>query len=546
MNLQGAIRRRRRNEAGLWASNALLLLIVSAASVPQADAATNFVYNTSDTGAGSLRQVIQDSAPSDTIIFSNGVTGTITLASGELVLDKSLSILGPGAKFLALSGNTSDRVFQVATGLVNISGLTICDGMKLGAVTNNQGQDAAGGGIYCAQPAALTVTECVISNCFAVGGDGGDSPGPDQYGGWGGYAFGGGIYNEGALTLERCWMVGNQAVGGKGGDGGLDGYGGMGGYALGGGIYNRSNHVTLRGCTLSANQANYGHEGGGLSPGRPGNASAGGMQNVGGVAILINCTVSGNIVHGVILPSGAGFGAGGGIYSGNVGPGNARLVLVSCTVADNFSDGSNGGIASDGNGIPCSVTNTLIARNTALSAPDLGGGFISGGYNFIGNSSGSGDAFLDGINNDQVGTSASPLDPQLSSLDDFGGSAPTHALLSGSPAIDQGKSFGLTTDQRGAPRPFDYPSVNNASGGDASDIGAFESGRPQLNLRKDGTNAVLSWPAYYGGFSLEFSTNFPSSSDWLLADGSAVVVDNQYQQTNSPIAGNRFFRLRGN
>jgi hypothetical protein len=46
------------------------------------------------------------------------------------------------------------------------------------------------------------------------------------------------------------------------------------------------------------------------------------------------------------------------------------------------------------------------------------------------------------------------------------------APLTGSPAIDQGYSFGLSTDQRGYQRPFDDPYVSNAS--DGSDIGAFE------------------------------------------------------------------------
>jgi hypothetical protein len=47
-------------------------------------------------------------------------------------------------------------------------------------------------------------------------------------------------------------------------------------------------------------------------------------------------------------------------------------------------------------------------------------------------------------------------------------------LLPGSPAIDQGKSFGLTADQRGRLRPHDYPSIPNATGGNGADIGAFE------------------------------------------------------------------------
>ena len=50
------------------------------------------------------------------------------------------------------------------------------------------------------------------------------------------------------------------------------------------------------------------------------------------------------------------------------------------------------------------------------------------------------------------------------------------ALLYNSPAIDQGKSFGLAADQRGHERPFDAANIANATGGDGSDIGAFELG----------------------------------------------------------------------
>ena len=41
----------------------------------------------------------------------------------------------------------------------------------------------------------------------------------------------------------------------------------------------------------------------------------------------------------------------------------------------------------------------------------------------------------------------------LGPLQDNGGSTETHALAPGSAAIDKGNSFGVTTDQRGQPRP---------------------------------------------------------------------------------------------
>ncbi len=48
------------------------------------------------------------------------------------------------------------------------------------------------------------------------------------------------------------------------------------------------------------------------------------------------------------------------------------------------------------------------------------------------------------------------------------------APAAGSPAIDAGSALGQTTDQRGDPRPVDFPGIANATDGDGADIGAFE------------------------------------------------------------------------
>jgi len=63
-------------------------------------------------------------------------------------------------------------------------------------------------------------------------------------------------------------------------------------------------------------------------------------------------------------------------------------------------------------------------------------------------------------------------DPKLGPLQDNGGATLTHALLPGSPAIDAGSCPGETTDQRGYPRPVDFPGVADTA--DGCDIGAFE------------------------------------------------------------------------
>src|SRR5947209_5196210 len=85
---------------------------LAALAAPSAAAATFTVTNLNDSGAGSLRQAVLDAngaAGADVITFQSGLSGTITLATGELSLYDSVDIQGPGAAAITISGNNSTR-----------------------------------------------------------------------------------------------------------------------------------------------------------------------------------------------------------------------------------------------------------------------------------------------------------------------------------------------------------------------------------------------------------------------------------------------------
>src|SRR5258707_4658165 len=87
------------------------------------------VRNNLDSGAGSLRAEIAAAHSGDTIVFAPSLNGqTITLASGELLIKKNLTVAGPGAANLTISGNHASRVFELSKlDQVTLSGLTISD-----------------------------------------------------------------------------------------------------------------------------------------------------------------------------------------------------------------------------------------------------------------------------------------------------------------------------------------------------------------------------------------------------------------------------------
>lgn len=134
----------------LWFALSLLSL--------SAIAATFTVTNLNDSGPGSLRQAMLEADAAvgdDTIVFQNGLSGTIILTTGQLTINSNIAIYGPGANVLAVSGNNVSPVFFVGICIgptASIDGLTIKDGNNI----NSGGGIFNGGG-------TLTISNSILS-----------------------------------------------------------------------------------------------------------------------------------------------------------------------------------------------------------------------------------------------------------------------------------------------------------------------------------------------------------------------------------------------
>jgi hypothetical protein len=284
------------------------------------------VTSLQDSGAGSLRATVAAAQSGDTIVFASTLSTsstlltsatlssspakssapkkdhgkptpppppapppvpTITLSSGELLVTKNLTIQGPGAGKLVISGNNVFRAFDLAQGTtVNLSGLTINGSssywtsypvvspwagygggiLNHGSLTVNActvggtviGTYAQGGGIF--NDGSLNVSGCTFSGGFANGSDAADTG-----------ASGGAIANWGTATLTNSVISNNSAT--------VDATLSYPWFNKGGGIFNQG-AMTLTGCTVSGNYSR--RDGGGI------------FNDYTGTLTLSGCTVSNN------------------------------------------------------------------------------------------------------------------------------------------------------------------------------------------------------------------------------------------------------------
>jgi hypothetical protein len=287
-----------------------LLLLAVICCFQDATAANYPVTNLNDVGAGSLRQAILDANtnPGADVIDATGVTGIISLSTGQLTITDATTITGPGANLLNVHNiQEGYRVFYIGNVTATLSGLTISGGnlnyfidyvQPLGAGISNNGNltltgctvsgnltvscsiscsgnqlGGRGAGIFNASAATLTINNCLITNnttdSFEPAGN-----------------SGAGIFNEGSATINNSIVSNNQGeIGGGIANGGTmviinsaitnnqaNG---------GGGIYTYSTLV-LKNSTVSGNTANEG----------------GGIKYEGGQAAITNCTITGNSGYG--------------------------------------------------------------------------------------------------------------------------------------------------------------------------------------------------------------------------------------------------------
>ena len=370
-----------------------------------------------------------DSSANGAVNFHDGATRTITLGGAQIEIASHVTITGPGADRLTISGDNRSRIFNNATASLTVSGLTLEKG---------NGNNDAAGAIYSNK--ALKLTDCRLTGNRVSTTRSGCALSQ-----W-----------EGTLELTRCTFSGN------------------GGNAVGGALYATGVNFQITDCVFSDNTTTNGGGAivftGGSSGTIRGTAFSNNMSHFSGGALLLqdpfvrleNCTFSGNR---------ATTEGGGAIYAfGFIRA--SEVSLTNCTIVDNSSV-AGGGIYLGNRGKPVvlSLANTILSGNSVGALEQRPNTtLLSQGHNLCSDSGGG----LLTHPSDLINT-----DPLLSPLRDNGGPAPTHALLAGSPAIDAGNSAlavdennqPLTTDQRGQARTV---KGNQASSAATVDIGAYE------------------------------------------------------------------------
>ena len=301
------------------------------------------VMNLADSGTGSLRAALlaaEANPGPDVVQFARQVQGTITLTSGELLISSDLTIKGPGANRLTISGNDASRVFHILGGdrtasaiSVGISDLTVSHGRATGGAGINEGGFAGltlarmtisnnqasmnGAGIQSAgSGAVLSLTDSLVANNTLLG-----DVNASEF-----FVEGGGIaVFAGTAQINHSTIVSNNVIGPQ--DRGV---------AVGSGIANDFGAtMTITNSTINKNRATGGADGG--------EAHGGGIANLGSTLSISKSTISDNMAIAADGVNGSGDASGGAIDINFA----AATDISDSLISNNRAIAGNGGMRTD-------------------------------------------------------------------------------------------------------------------------------------------------------------------------------------------------------
>jgi hypothetical protein len=464
---------------------ATVLACLGVALVVGAQAAQAKVWHVNDVGdPGSpsgvcspadctLRAAIGNAQNTDTVEVPAG-DYQLNPGNGPLNVMRSFTIAGAGAGKVTIDGKDATKVFYIQSDtVVTLQGVTVTRGnVGTSPSSGSEGGDIENNG-------TLTVRNSRIKNGTAfVGGDLYTT------------TSGGGV---GVLNIVNSTVTGGT------------------GAQSGGGVdYDLNTGGTIEGTTISNNQIINSDNSGG-----------GGLYDRSNGLTIVNSTITGNTVNN------SGFG--GGIYDDD----DFSLSIYDTTIAGNSNKNASNFYSLLPSPLrPPGLISTVPGFENTIIADPLGGGVncsdggtgifpVSLGHNLESDPGGSCQFTSTG---DQVG-----VDPQLRPLANNGGPTRTMALRTGSPAINGGATVkGLSTDQRGAPR----PQPKNG----APDIGAYEYGAiVDLSISETAPHPVTvghnlkynlaarnNGPTQDGALGVRVTTRLPSSVSFASSSGACT------------------------
>jgi uncharacterized repeat protein (TIGR01451 family) len=422
--------------------------------------------------ACTLQQAIANAVSGDEIWVLEGVHYPGTARTDTFTLKNGVAIYGGFAGTeTARSGRDWQVNLTILSGDIDNNDTDI-DGD--GIIEPGDGDSLQGANSYHVVTGSFNDSTAVIDGFIITGGQA-DGTYPNN--------TGGGMYNNySSPTITYVVLSGNTASQTGGGMGNIGSsptlsnvsFSRNNADSFGGGMGNSYSSPILTNVTFNGNQATFGN--------------GGGMWNYSySNPTLTNVTFSGNYAYNI----------GGGMYNNYSSP-----TLTNVTFSGNTAFLSGGGGMWSRSGNP-TLINVIIANSTGGDCD--GPVNASSSYNLIKNSA-SACGLSHGVNGNIIG-----LDPVLGSLADNGGFTKTHALLSGSPAINAGTCTGApNTDQRGVSRP---------KGADC-DIGAYEFiENTDISVTKtDGVTTAV--PGQSVTYTIVAANNGPSD------DPSVSVTDN--------------------